>query len=131
MSDSTAFLIIGLAYLVSVPISVYAMAFMPRRGTLSPGFEKQRRNAIVVGFLPCGLLSILLQAVTLGPYYARVKSLEAKERRVASEWNRSSGTGDGGNPFSGGSSGGPAQQPPRGNPFSSGQDVTPRQNPFA
>ena len=124
-------IIIG-SYIVSIPVSIWAIGFMPGRGTLGPGWEKQRRNAAFIGFLPCGLLSLLIQAIVLLPYYGRVKSLENRGKRLTQGWNSSTGRTGNANPF-GGSSGGAAPQAPGGNPFNSGEGggTPPRNNPFA
>ena len=136
MSDSAAIAFIVGSYFLTIPISIWAMAFMPGRGTLTPGFEKQRRNAILVGFLPCGLLGLIVQAIGLGPYYAKVKAQERRGARLARDWNDDAGRGGSSNPFGGGGGGGriapPA--PPRDNPFGDGdQGGKPprRDNPFA
>lgn len=127
--------IIVFSYVISIPVAIWAMSFMPGRGTLSPGFEKQRRNGIFIGFLPCGLLSLLFQALTIGTYYARVKSQENRSARLTQDWNTSSGRTGAANPFgTSGSGGTPPPVPPRGNPFSgeSSDDNPPRRdNPFA
>jgi hypothetical protein len=132
--DGAAIAFIVGSYFVTIPISIWAMAFMPGRGTLTPGFEKQRRNAIFVGFLPCGLLGLIVQAIGLGPYYAKVKAQERRGARLASEWNDSAGRSGGSNPF-GGSGGQPAPPAaPRDNPFGDGGEggrPPRRDNPFA
>jgi len=124
-----------LCYLVQIPLSIYALAFMPRRGTLAQPLENARRNSALIGFLPCALGSIMIQVICLGIYYARVKALDAKEARIVGKWSQTSvPDAANGNPFGASSGASSAPQPlVPGNPFASGAaPAAPASaNPFA
>ena len=105
---STTTLII-ICYFVQIPLAIFGLFFMPRRGTLATPLENGRRNSALLGLLPCALASILIQVIFLGIYYGRVKAIERKENAIARGFSNSGGsavTGDG-NPL------GPACQPGR------------------
>ena len=90
---------IMVSYFLSIPLSVFALFFMPRRGTLNPYMENLRRNGAIFGLLPCAWFSVLMLAISTGIYYFRVQSIITKERGALAEWNTGS-TSDSGNPFS-------------------------------
>ena len=118
---STTTLII-ICYFVQIPLAIFGLFFMPRRGTLATPLENGRRNSALLGLLPCALASILIQVIFLGIYYGRVKAIERKENAIARGFSNSGGsavTGDG-NPFGAGMPAGQGPSLPTHNPFSTG-----------
>lgn len=124
MDTGTLFLV---QYLITIPLAVFALFFMPRRGTLSQYWENGRRNGALIGLLPCGPLSIIISAGFVGAYYLRIKAIEGKENSLAATWSSPTNSADAGNPF--GSSSGQTPSASAPNSSRSGQGGNP--NPFA
>ncbi len=113
--------ILVIQYIIVIPTAIFALFFMPRRGTLATPLENLRRNSAIFSLLPCGPISIGLVLLGAGIYYAVVRSQMAKEQateiklkeRVASTQL----TGGGANPIGQSSSPRTMNAAPR-NPFS-------------
>lgn len=119
-------------YIITIPLAIYALFFIPERGTRSPYMENLRRNSALFGLLPCGPVAIIMALVGVGIYYLRGKSSRDAGSSIAKKW--SEGTSSSGvNPFGSSS---PSQRTgtSSGNPFAGGGsgDQTPKsnQNPF-
>lgn len=124
--------LLTLQYVITIPLAIYALGFMPRRGTLSQYWENARRNSAVFGLLPCGPAAILISAIGVGLYYLRVRMITAKEESLTASWTTSP-TKSSGNPFSNPSGKLPAREST--NPFGpsspgSGNSGTNSANPW-
>ena len=70
------------AYLIQVPLGIYALFFIPMRGELSAVYENARKGVGTMAILPCAFFSVILQLIFIGMYMAKVKSIERKFRPV-------------------------------------------------
>lgn len=123
---------LAVQYIITIPLAIYALVLMPRKGTLSQYWENARRNSAIFGLIPCGPLAIMFSVIGVGAYYLRIKAIMGKESKLASNWNLSPNP-SASNPFGGSG----LQAPPigSGNPFTSGgsstQPLSGNANPFA
>lgn len=152
--DNTYTTMFVVQYVITIPLAIYALFFMPGRGTRSPYMENIRRNSALFGLLPCGPLAIVIALVGEGIYYITGKSSRDAGTNLAAKWKESGGassdnpfgegstgsasSSSGSNPFAGGSNSSSVQQPPSsgGNPFAEGGNEgssgeSGRPNPFA
>lgn len=130
--------IFGVSYVIQLSLGAYALVGLPMRGELPTFYENARKGILLFAVLPCAFLSVIIQLLYIGVYWAKVKSVQATahraERHLGGAATGSSASGA--NPFGSTGQQAPPPQRPETNPFGgqgSGDAPSPPSgdNPFA